>query len=135
MTVLWEEDDHHAGLTGNIAVGSKVGNLRNILLGIIFGLWQQVALGIAEGFLARQRNLDVNHLVVGLNDGLLGGTTFGDLDVDKEVFAYDFVLTGLKGVEVVLSKELYYLREQRIHRGVILEVFNLVDNHNNLIFK
>ena len=97
--------------------------------GFAFGLAASALwLGTIAGTLLQQATIPVWPFV-------LGSFAFGHLDVDKEVLANNLVLTRFQLVEVVLFDKLHHLREQRVHRGVILQVLNLVDNHNSLIFK
>ena len=40
------------------------------------------------------------------------------------------MLSVLKTVEVCLLKELHYLSEVRVQRNIVLQVFNLINNHS-----
>ena len=119
MTILREEYGHHAWLASDIAVSCQIWNLGDILLDIVLCLRQSVTLGVAKGFCIRKRYLDVYHFVMSLNDCLCRSTAFSQLDVNKEVFANNLMLTCLQRVKVILLKKFYYFREQRVHRCIV----------------
>ena len=133
MSVLREEDSHHTWLTSYIAIGCNAWNLGNILLGIILYIRQQVALGIAKGLCCCNGNLDIYHLIVSLNYSLIGCFTLSHLNVHKEIFSHNLMFSNFQFVQVVLSQELHYFSEQRIHRLVHFQIFNFVDNHNAFV--
>ena len=110
MAVLREEDGEHAGLAVDEALGHEVGVERDVFLGVVIGFGQMAEGCEAEGLGAVERNLDVDHLAVGLQHGGVGRAAFGLLDVHKQVVALDSVFARFQlGQVVVLQEELLLL--------------------------
>jgi hypothetical protein len=50
-----------------------------------------------------------------LQHSLVWRASFGCRDVNKQIFAFDGVLAGLKGVQIIGFQELYHVFEKWIH--------------------
>ena len=134
MTVLGEEYGKHAWTARNVAVRSQSGELGDVLLGVVLTGRQFTACGIAVGFSIGNGNLDVNHLVMGLDDSFIGRLALGVLDVDEEILALNLVLTRFDSLQVVVLQPFHDFRKQRIDRCIVLQIFKCVNNHNAFVF-
>ena len=131
---MWEEDSDLPRIHSYIRLRLCVAILRNILLGIIFKIWQIAKRCITEGFCSRDRYLDINHLDVGLQESRILCTLFSHLKIQKQILVLNRVLSRLHCLEIVVLQKLYHISKKWVQSHIFTEILNRINNHSNIIF-
>ena len=123
MTVLRKENRKHPGLTGNVTLRHGLGN-DGIVVFFVEIDGRKISHGnVAVSLAAAERNLDVNHFPMKLDDSLFARFSFRLLNVHKNLVALDFVNPSRQRAHIVFGEKVRHFLEKQIQRAIFFKIF------------
>ena len=114
MSVLRKEDDELPRIHRDIGLGLGVTIFGNIIICIMLKLRQIAQRCKTKSFWTRQRQLDVYHLDMRLQESGPPGALSDHLKVQEKVFVLDRILAWFHGLEIMVFQIINHIGKERM---------------------